>query len=328
VLKIWMRFDIRSPPFGTSNRDLCRVALEQAAWADKQGFEAIQLPEHHGSPDGYDPSPFVLGAAIAARTSKIRIHPSAILLPLHDPVRVAEDASVLDNISAGRLDLTIGLGYVHSEFAMFGVSIKDRAKLVDDKLVALRRALAGDKFEYLGRTIFVTPRPIQQPTPPIYIGGGVLAAARRAAVLGDGFLPQKLDDELRNAYIQACGELGKLPGPIIDVVGAHQFIFVTEDPEAAWEKIAPHALYETNAYNKWACETGVAMPFMPATDLPSLKTGGTYRVVTPEECIAIGKSLEARDSVMIFNPMLSGLPETLSWSSLELFASKVLPKLR
>jgi alkanesulfonate monooxygenase SsuD/methylene tetrahydromethanopterin reductase-like flavin-dependent oxidoreductase (luciferase family) len=184
VMKIWLRYDLRSPPFGTSHRDLGRVALEQAEWADKRGFEAVQLPEHHGSPDGYNPSPFVLGAAIAGRTSKMRIHPSAVLLPLHDPVRVAEDTAVLDNISGRRVDLTIGLGYIPSEFAMFGVSLNERGRLVEEKLGVLRRALAGERFEYEGRKISVTPRPVQQPTPPLYVGGGVVAAAKRAAKLG------------------------------------------------------------------------------------------------------------------------------------------------
>jgi len=328
VLKIWLRCDIRSPPFGTSNRDLCRVAVDQAEWADKQGFEAVQLPEHHGSPDGYDPSPFLLGAAIAGRTSKIRIHPSAVLLPLHDPIRVAEDTTVLDNISGGRVDLTIGLGYVPSEFAMFGISLKDRGKLVEEKLVVLRRALSGEKFEYQGRQIYVTPRPVQQPTPPMYVGGGIPATAKRAALLGDGFLPSMMNDDMRNAYINACKELGKPPGPIVDVTSGPQFIYVTEDPDAAWEKIAPHAFYETNAYGKLALETGAAMPFAQVTDLAALKALGIYRVVTPDECVALAKSLEAKGSVMIFNAMLAGLPEKVSWASLELLASKVLPKLR
>ncbi len=326
--QIWLRCDLRSPHFGTPTPDLCRIAIEQAVWADKNGFDAVQLPEHHGSPDGYNPSPFLLAAAIAARTSRIRLHPSAVLLPLHDPIRVAEDTCVLDNISGGRVDLTIGLGYVPSEFAMFGVSLRDRATLAEAKLVALRKALAGDRFEFEGRKVYVSPRPLQQPSPPIYIGGGVVAAARRAAIYGDGFLPSMIDDTMRDAYVSACHALGKNPGPIIDVVTGPQFIFVTEDPDEAWERIAPHALYETNAYGKWAIETGTTMPFAKAVDLDALKALGIYRVVTPEECVRLGQSLQASNSVMIFNPMIAGLPETMSWSSLELFASKVLPKLR
>jgi alkanesulfonate monooxygenase SsuD/methylene tetrahydromethanopterin reductase-like flavin-dependent oxidoreductase (luciferase family) len=328
MLQIWLRCDIRSPPFGTSNRDLCRVAIDQSAWADRIGFDSIQLPEHHGMPDGYNPSPFILGAAIAARTSRIRIHPSAVLLPLHDPIRIAEDTVVLDNISGGRVDLTIGLGYIQSEFSMFGTSLKDRGRLVDEKMIALRRALAGDKFEYQGRPVRVTPRPVQQPTPPLYVGGGVLASARRAAALGDGFLPSTLNDELVNAYTDACRELGKQPGPIIDVVGGPQFIFVTEDPDAGWAKIERHAMYETNSYAKLLSLGHASAPFKEAENIDELKNLGVYRVVTPDECVALGKSLESQGTVMIMNAMMAGLPEAISWSSLELFATKVLPRLR
>jgi alkanesulfonate monooxygenase SsuD/methylene tetrahydromethanopterin reductase-like flavin-dependent oxidoreductase (luciferase family) len=316
---------LRGPEFGTPTRKLARIHIEQAEWCDKHGFDTVQLPEHHGCEDGYDPSPFILGAAIAARTSKIRIHPSAVLLPLHDPVRVAEDAAVLDNLSDGRLDLTIGLGYLPSEFAMFGVRLEDRAQMIESKLIALRRALAGEHFEYEGRPVHVTPRPVQQPNPPLYVGGGVKAAARRAARLGDGFLPAAPDPELKELYRQACRELGKEPGPILDVLGGPQAIFVSEDPEETWRQVGPHAMYETNYYGKWQKESGAAMPFRPVEDVAGLKALGIYQVVTPDECIALARDLEARNALMVFNATLAGLDEKTSWASLELFASKVLP---
>lgn len=326
--QIWLRYDIRSPEFGPTNAKLCRVALEQAAWGDKQGLDCVQLPEHHGSPDGYNPSPFVLGSAIAAVTSRIRIHPSAVLLPLLDPIRVAEDVALLDNISDGRVDLTIGLGYVPSEFDMFGVSLKDRAKLVDSKLIALRRALAGERFDYGGRSIYVTPRPVQRPHPRMYVGGAVSASAVRAATLGDGFLPTVMSDELRREYLEVCTRLNKPPGPILDITTGPSFIFVAEDPEAAWARIAPHAMYETNAYGRWGRQTGAVMRFKQVNSLDEVRSLKNYRVITPEECVALGKSLHQSNSLMILTPMLAGLDEDLSWSSLELFARKVLPELR
>jgi alkanesulfonate monooxygenase SsuD/methylene tetrahydromethanopterin reductase-like flavin-dependent oxidoreductase (luciferase family) len=270
----------------------------------------------------------VLGAGIAAVTSRIRIHPSAVLLPLHDPIRVAEDVAVLDNVSDGRVDLTIGLGYVPSEFAMFGVSLKDRARLIDKKLVALRRALAGERFDYEGRSVHVTPRPVQSPFPSMYIGGAVQASAIRAAELGDGFLPTVMSEELRDIYLDRCKALNKEPGPILDITRGPSFIFVAEDPEAAWARIAPHAMYETNAYGRWAKQTGTAMRFTAVNSLEDVKALRNYRVVTPEQCLELGKDLHRAGALMIFTPMLAGLPEDLSWSSLELFAQKVLPELR
>lgn len=325
--QIWLRYDLRSPPFGTSNRDLCQVALEQLEWGDKHGIDAAHLPEHHGADDGYDPSPVLFGAAIAARTSRLRIHPSAIILPLHDPVRIAEDIALLDNISGGRVDITVGLGYVPSEFAMYGTGLSQRARLMDSKLPALLRALSGEKFEWQGRTIHVTPHTVQKPHPPIYVGGAVPASARRAAKWGDGFMPTMLTEELRQCYLDACAELGKNP-VIIDVVSGPQFIHVAEDPDVAWAKIAPHALYETNMYVKWLRETGTDAPFDEIADAAALRQSGRYRVVTPDECVELVLSRWRDNAILILNPMLSGMKPDVAWESLELFAAKVLPRVR
>ncbi|MEJ7935826.1 LLM class flavin-dependent oxidoreductase [Sphingobium sp. AN558] len=327
MVRVWLRCDLRSPEFGTKTRDLARIHIEQASWADRHGFEAVVLGEHHGFSDGFNPSPMVLGAAIAARTSQMRVHPSALLLPLHDPIRVAEDIAVLDNISGGRVDLTIGLGYVKSEFAMYGVRLEDRARLAESKFEALKRALRGEKFVYEGRDVYITPRPVQNPHPPFYFGGGVKASARRAALLGDGFLPTSPDPQLRELYVSTCRDIGKEPGPIIDFLTGPQFIYVTEDPDRAWHDVAPHALHETNSYSKLLAESGTIAPYKFMSSLEDLKDSGLYAVVTPDECVALARKLERSGSIMSFNPTMSGMNESLSWSSLELFASKVLPRL-
>lgn len=326
--EIWLKCDLRNKGVGMSTPRLAQVHLEQAAWADKLGFDTVLLSEHHGVPDGYNPSPFVLGAAIAARTERIRLNLFALLLPLHDPVRVAEDAVVLDNISNGRLDLTVGLGYVPSEFAMFGVSLKDRVKRVEAGIEVLRRSFAGEQFDFEGRPVSVRPLPATPNGPRIFVGGAVPESARRAARLGDGFAPAKANPvDLVAIYEETCRDLGKEPGTVCDLGTGPQFIYVTEDPEAAWHKIAPFALYETNTYSEWAAQTGAGNVYKPAEDIEALKATGLYKVVTPEECIALGKSLHEQGAAMTIYPTLCGMDEDFSWSSLELFANKVLPHL-
>lgn len=118
--EIWLRFDIRGGGRAVSTAALCAASIEQAAWAERHGIDTILLSEHHGSEDGYLPSPIVMAAAVAARTQNIPIH-LALLLPMYDPLRLAEDICVLDNISNGRIHITTGIGYVASEFKMLGV---------------------------------------------------------------------------------------------------------------------------------------------------------------------------------------------------------------
>jgi len=129
-----------------------------------------------------------MAGAIAARTQALEIS-VVLVLPLHDPIRVAEDAAVVDHLSHGRLDIVLVNGYVPSEFEAFGKSMSDRVKLTTEAVATLRQAWTGEPFQHRGRTVRVTPRPFQQPGPPLWLGGSSDGAARRAARIADAFLP-------------------------------------------------------------------------------------------------------------------------------------------
>ena len=109
--------------------ELYHAAIEQAVWAEDLGFVSVTLSEHHGSDDGYLPSMVALASAIAARTENIHIMLAALIAPMHDPLRIAEDLAVLDRISKGRISVTVAGGYVPSEFEMFGYTTGDRVRL-------------------------------------------------------------------------------------------------------------------------------------------------------------------------------------------------------
>ena len=122
-----LRFDFRNPEFARiSTADRYEAALDMAEWADRLGCLTIAVSEHHGSSDGYLPSPVPLLAAMAARTSTVRLSVAALIAPFHDPLRLAEDLIVLDNLSRGRMDVIVAGGYVHEEFDLFGVPITER----------------------------------------------------------------------------------------------------------------------------------------------------------------------------------------------------------
>ena len=134
-------FDMRSPDWATPTHELYGAAVEMAAYADTIGIDRIGLMEHHGSDDGYLPQPFVLAAAMAAVTKRLRFVLGAVILPLHEPRMLAEQIAVVDNLSNGRLSVIFGAGYVPYEFAMFGKSLKERGKLMDSGVELILRAL-------------------------------------------------------------------------------------------------------------------------------------------------------------------------------------------
>src|SRR5437764_10452970 len=164
MIRFVARYDLRRPPFASTPRDaLCAAALDQAAYCDAHGFDTLVLSEHHGVADGYLPSPLVAAAAMAARTSRIRITIAALLVPLHDPLRLAEDTAVLDHLSGGRVGYVFGLGYRPEEYAMFDRAWKGRGQAIERAIEALLQAWTGEPFQYQGRTVRVTPPPSTTP---------------------------------------------------------------------------------------------------------------------------------------------------------------------
>jgi alkanesulfonate monooxygenase SsuD/methylene tetrahydromethanopterin reductase-like flavin-dependent oxidoreductase (luciferase family) len=320
-----LRYDLRCPPFGTAtSAELTATLLEQCEWADRLGFVAVTLSEHHGADDGYLPAPLVLGAAVAARTQSLRLILGALIAPLYDPVRLAEDLAVLDIVSNGRIIPVLSGGYVAREFRAFGRELSERKRIMDEIVPFLEKAWSGEPFEHHGRPVHVTPRPVQRPRPPIWLGGSSLAAARRAARCADGFMPSL--PEYYEAFRAERIKLGKPdPGPAPALLG--NFVHVARDPDAAWQRIAPHALHESNAYARWASDTGADVPYRPTDDPEVLRASGQYPVLTPEQLVLRARELGPTGMVML-HPLMGGLDPQLAWDSLRLIETEVLPALR
>lgn len=322
--RLTLAFDMRAPEMGAGPVSLYAAALEQCAWADNLGFTDVQLMEHHASTDGYLPSPIVLGSAVAGVTSQIAIRLCLVLLPLYDPLRIAEDLAVLDLISGGRLRLTVGLGYRQEEYEQFGVNMKRRPSLMEEAVDTLKRAWTGEPFGFRGRQVRVLPRPAQRPRPQITMGGASPASARRAARIADAYYP--IAPRLYEIYLEELSALGKTPPEVegnAATTSDDVYVFVAEDPEREWALIAPHAAHDTREYASWIDgRRGGGFSFVD--DIEQLKTQGNYRIWTPAECID-----QAREhGALVFKPLVGGLDPAVGWRSLQLFADKVLPSLR
>jgi alkanesulfonate monooxygenase SsuD/methylene tetrahydromethanopterin reductase-like flavin-dependent oxidoreductase (luciferase family) len=319
-----MRFDFRSPAFaGVAMADRYAAALDMAEWADGLGAVMIGLSEHHGSDDGYLPSPLPLAAAIAARTKNVRINITAIVGPFHDPLLLAEEIAVVDLLSRGRCDVIVTGGYVHSEFAMFDVPISERPKRMTELVTTLKQAWTGEPFEFRGRTVRVTPAPFTPGGPTLSMGGSSEAAARRAARLADGFMPS--EPHFWDFYRDECLKLGK-PDPGAGYAGDTRVVFLATDPDRAWGELGPHFLHETNAYGAWQAESGIAGGFHEVDDIDTLRAEERYRILTPDEFAA---ELRAQGpfAFALFHPMVGGVPPEAAWECLHLFEHEVLPQL-
>ncbi len=184
-IRFGLWYDFRNPAQWRQSPDrLYREILDQIAWGENSGFDDVWLSEHHFIEDGYLPSILPVAAAIAARTNRIRIVSGVLLVPFHNPVRLAEDIATVDVISGGRFELGVGVGFKLEEFQGFGVPFKERGARTNQSLEIIRRALAGEtvsfKSEFFDfQNIKVMPEPIQKPHPPIWLGGFTPAALPR-----------------------------------------------------------------------------------------------------------------------------------------------------
>ena len=243
-------YDFRNPGQRVGFEQLYAESLEQITWAESIGFNSVWLTEHHFVQDGYTPSPLVIAAAIGARTQSMRIGTNLMLLPLADPVRLAEDAASLSLLTGGRFDLGVGLGYRELEFDYFGRSLRNRPSLMEEGVAILRKAWSGEPINFSGKRFQIgdlAVAPVPEKTPRILMGGMAPPAIERAARLGDGFL--STGGIGHDVYVQALVDQGKASED--GAIFAGHWGIIAEDPEREAAHVGEYALYQTNQYVSW-----------------------------------------------------------------------------
>lgn len=320
-----LRFDMRLRDGDASAAALYRAALEMAAFGEQHGAALAMVSEHHAASDGYLPAPLLLASALAARTSRLPIQVAALLVPLHDPIELAEQMAVLDILSGGRVSYVCALGYRHEEYAMFGRDITRRGKRMEESLAALRRAWSGEPFTYEGRPVRVTPRPLTPGGPALFMGGNAPGAVRRAARFGMGMLTMGGNPELDALYRDACAEYGTKPQLFVNPVGdSPATCFIAKDVERAWREIGPYMLHDAEMYASWF-QGMRTITKSAALTVEGLRAElGNYRIFTPDEAV---DRIRKHGAIML-QPLCGGVPPELAWPSLELLASEVLPRVR
>ena len=320
-----MRFDMRAPGFGAPTADLYAAALEMCEHAEAHGAVAAVVSEHHGMEDGYLSAPMLLAAAIAARTSTLPIMTAALVLPLHNPVRLAEEMAVLDIISGGRASHVLAVGYVPSEFEQLGADFERRGKLIDEALELLLAAKTGEPFEHAGRRIHVTPAPVTPGGPSVAWGGGSPPAARRAGRFGLDFFAQGGGAGLEDLYREAAAEAGHEPGMcFIPATDTATTVFVSDDLDAAWEEVGPHMLHDVTSYAALNPGDTHTASLSGATTLEELREENlSHRIVTVDDAVDMVRSGE----ILQLQPLVGGLPPEVGWRYLRTVTDEVMARL-
>ncbi|MFJ8077902.1 LLM class flavin-dependent oxidoreductase [Streptomyces sp. NPDC096176] len=297
-----------------------RTALEMAAYADDRGVDTIQTEEHHGADNNWLPSPLTFAGAVLGASRRIAVTVSAVIGPLHDPLRLAEDITVLDLIGRGRLVTVAGIGYRPEEYEQLGVAWSRRGALQDELLETLLAAWTGESFTYRGRTVRVTPRPYTRPHPMLLVGGSSRAAARRAARFGLPFFPSAHLPELEAYYEARRAEYGT-EGFCMMPAEKTPLLHLSEDPDRTWALYGEHFLHEARTYASWQSKDIRSAVRSGAGTAAELRSEGVYRVVTPDECVSLGAES------LVLHPLCGGMPVDEGWRSLQLLCEHVLPRL-
>src|SRR5262245_13155083 len=322
-----VRFDLRKSPSSTvDSPTLYSTALDMAAYADEQGYDMCGLSEHHGDPGGYLSAPLLFAAAVAGRTSRMPIIISALLIPMHDPIRLAEDIAALDLVSGGRIWIVTGVGYRPHEFHLMSKDFHRRGKLLDEALEVMLQAWTGEPFEYKGETVVVRPAPVQQPHPMLFIGGSAEVSAKRAARFGLGFFPSDDKPELAEVYTAECEKLGKSPGMVMMPHGPAA-VMVSADPDATWREVGQLLLEDATEYASHLTPDMSSLQASDAKTVDDLRAEGVYQILTPEQCVELNEELGPFGGISL-HPLCGGTPPEIGWESLRLFTEQVLPKIK
>lgn len=273
-IEVGLYFDLRNPePWRQRPSRVYGFTIELCEEAERLGAPSAWFTEHHLFDDGYLTSPLTMAAAVAARTQRIRLGTAVMVAPLHNAVEIAEQATVVDLVSDGRLELGLGAGYRIPEFELFGLSHEKRFSRTEDTVRRLRELWRSDSFR---------PLPVQDPV-PIWLGYQSARGARRVGRMGERLLSS--DASLWEPYSQGLAEGGH-PASVARMAGGIH-AWASDDPDRDWPVVSKHVAYQFDSYRRHMVE-GTGAPIPKPVDVNRIVNSprpgpmGTFIYGTPE----------------------------------------------
>lgn len=310
--------------------------IEHVRLIRKVGFDSIWSGEHHVT-DGFHYFPLLpMLQRLAAEAEGLEIGTNIVLLPLHNPIELAEIGAFLDVITGGKFNLGVGLGYRPEEFAMFGVDMKHRVSRFTEGIEIIRRLWTEDRVTHKGRHwqfdgMTIRPQPAQKPHPPIIVAAHIDKAVERAARIADGWAivpTPRLDEVARHAEIFASARIAAGLSPAQHIVRLYE-VSCAADEETALRRAAPFLLTKYAAYASWGLP-GLSFAKEDAPDVQLRKLAANrFGIGTPEQVVEALMD-QHRTGVTHVTMRMSwpGMKHDDIMAGIELVGSKVLPEVR
>jgi probable F420-dependent oxidoreductase len=311
--------------------------LELVRLVEERNLDSAWVSEHHFSGDGYLPSLLPMLAAFAAVTERIELGTGVVLAPFHDPLRIAEDFAVVDQLSGGRVIAGFGVGWREEEFRQFGIEVSSRVRRLRELIDVLRLAWNEERFSYNGRffhydSVAITPKPTR--VPPLLVGGFVDDAIRRAGRIGDGYISSRAEPaRVADAFRLAADErraAGKDGPPIVALL---QNAYVTRDPERDWPMVRDGVGHQLGVYAGWRAGSDVEGRPLEVRPPKEEDIRRTTAFGTPEEVVRfldpVARILAGYpESHLILRLHYPGMTKEPAAEAIDLLASEVAPGLR
>jgi probable F420-dependent oxidoreductase len=311
--------------------------LDLVRRVEDTGLDSAWVSEHHFAGDGYLPSLVPMLAAFAAVTKRIELGTGVVLAPFHDPIRLAEDFAVVDQLSGGRVVCGLGIGWRDEEFRAFDIDVSSRVRRTTEIVEIMRQAWTNERVSFTGRhysyeDVAVTPKPAR--VPPILLGGFVDDAIRRAGRIADGYLSSRAEvTRVRDAFNMAAEErtaAGRKGPPIVGIL---QNAFVTEDPERDWPMVRSGIGHQLGVYAGWRDGTDVAgRPLeVKPPDEDAIRRTTAYG--TPAQVVEFLRPLagvlaEYPEAHLVLRLHYPGMDAEPAARAIDLLATEVAPQLR